>query len=89
MLNKKRLVIESSLNFKKDFLIKKNLDQYFRLEYFFDSFLEYRNKKGRYPTLNNWREYIVTALLDNLSKNNSLALNIDDLSSNKKLKDNI
>ena len=89
MLNKKRLVIESSLNFKKDFLIKKNLDQYFRLEYFFDSFLEYRIKKGRYPTLNKWREYIVTALLENLSKNNSLGFNIDDLSSNKKLKDNI
>ena len=89
MLNKKRLVIESSLNFKKDFLIKKNLDQYFRLEYFFDSFLEYSIKKGRYPTLNKWREYIVTALLENLSKNNSLGFNIDDLSSNKKLKDNI
>ena len=89
MLNKKRLVIESSLNFKKDFLIKKNLDQYFRLEYFFDSFLEYRSEKGRYPTLNKWREYIVTALLENLSKNNSLGFNIDDLSSNKKLKDNI
>ena len=70
MLKNKRLVIESSLNFKKDFLIKKNLDQYFRLEYFFDSFLEYRSKKGRYPTLNKWREYIITALLENLSKNN-------------------
>ena len=89
MLNKKRLVIESSFNFKKDFIIKNNLDQYSRLEYFFNIFLEYRNKKGRYPTLNNWREYIVTVLLDNLSKNNSLAFNIDDLSSNKKLKDNI
>ena len=88
-MNNKRIVIEKRINFKKDFLIKKYLDKNLSLNYFFDSFLLYRKEKGRYPTINKWRENIVISLLENLSTSNSLEFNIEDLDSNKKLKENI
>tara|TARA_A100001035_G_C27762064_1_gene491738 strand:- start:484 stop:1470 length:987 start_codon:yes stop_codon:yes gene_type:complete len=88
-LNNKKIVIEKRINLKKDFQIKNNLDDYFSLNYFFDSFLLYRKEKGRYPSINKWRENIVMSLLENLSTNNSLEFSIEDLDSNKKLKENI
>ena len=88
-MNNKRIVIEKRIPLKKDFSIKKNLDGYLSLNYFFDNFLIYKEEKGRYPTINKWREYIVISLLENLSTNNSLVFNIDELNSNKKLKENI
>ena len=48
----------------------------------------YRKEKGRYPSINKWRE-ISSCLLENLSTNNSLEFTIEDLNSNKKLKENI
>lgn len=88
-MNNKKIVIEKRINFKKDFLIKEYLNKNLSLNYFFDSFLLYRKEKGRYPTINKWRENIVMSLLENLSTNKSLEFNIEDLDSNKKLKENI
>ena len=47
----------------------KHIDGCFKLDYFFTKFIEYRESYRRYPTINKWREFVVTSLLENLSKN--------------------
>ena len=67
----------------------KHIDGCFKLDYFFTKFVEYRESYNRYPTINKWREFVVTSLLENLSKNKRLNFDMVGISSNKKLRENI
>ena len=67
----------------------KHIDGCFKLDYFFTKFIEYRESYRRYPTINKWREFVVTSLLENISKNKSLKFDMVGISSNKKLRENI
>ena len=85
----KRIVIENQVDRKKQIDFKKHIDGCNKLDYFFNKLVEYRESYRRYPTINKWREFVVTSLLENLSKNKKLKFDMVGISSNKKLKENI
>ena len=88
-MNIKRIVIENQVDRKIQIDFDKHIDGCFKLDYFFSKFIEYRESYRRYPTINKWREFVVTSLLENLSKNKSLKFDMVGISSNKKLRENI
>ena len=85
----KRIVIENQVDRKNQIDFKKHIDGCNKLDYFFTKLIEYRESYRRYPTINKWREFVVTSLLENLSKNKKLKFDMVGISSNKKLKENI
>ena len=85
----KRIVIENQVDRKKQIDFKKHIDGCNKLDYFFTKLVEYRESYRRYPTINKWREFVVSSLLENLSKNKKLKFDMVGISSNKKLKENI
>tara|TARA_A100001388_G_scaffold234440_1_gene187743 strand:+ start:106 stop:1101 length:996 start_codon:yes stop_codon:yes gene_type:complete len=88
-LDIKRIVIENQVDRKKQIDFNKHIDGCNKLDYFFNKLVEYRESYRRYPTINKWREFVVTSLLENLSKNKKLKFDMVGISSNKKLKENI
>ncbi len=85
----KRIVIENQVDRKKQIDFKKHIDGCSKLDYLFTKFLEYRTSYSRYPTINKWREFVVTSLLESLSENKKLKFDMVGINSNKKLKENI
>ena len=51
-----------------------------KLEYFFEKFFECRNNSGRYPSIETWRENLVTELLENLTENKITDFDIGEIS---------
>ena len=69
-MEKKRLVIQKTLQKKSEFVIKSFINDSRKLKYFFDKFIEFQNYSNgnRYPSIEKWREYIVTELLENITE---------------------
>ena len=85
-MNIKKILIENQVDRKNQIDFDKHIDGCFKLDYFFTKFVEYRESYNRYPTINKWREFVVTSLLENLSKNKRLNFDMVGISSNKKLR---
>ena len=63
-MKKKRLVIQKTLQKKSEFVIKSFINDSKKIKYFFVKFIEFQNYSNgnRYPSIEKWREYIVTEL---------------------------
>ncbi len=88
-MNFKNIIIKNLIDRKTNLLFDEHIDGCLKLNYFFSELFKYRKYYGRYPSINKWREFVVTSLLENLSKNKILKFDMDAISSDNKLKENI
>lgn len=91
-MKKTIIPIANKVEKKTDEIIKKYIEDSGKLEFFFNNFVHYRNIKGRYPNIDNWREYLFTKILDAISNNNKIGFDLKDISNldnSEKLKSDI
>ena len=73
-------MIQKKIQKKSDFVVKGFINDLPKLEYFFEKFFECRNISGRYPTIETWRENLVTELLENITENKITEFDIGEIS---------
>ena len=73
-------MIQKKIQKKSDFVVKGFINDLPKLEYFFEKFFECRNISGRYPTIETWRENLVTELLENITENEITEFDIGEIS---------
>ena len=73
-------MIQKKIQKKSDFVVKGFINDLPKLEYFFEKFFECRNISGRYPTIEIWRENLVTELLENITENKITEFDIGEIS---------
>jgi len=73
-------LIQKKIQKKSDFVVKGFINDLPKLEYFFEKFFECRNISGRYPTIETWRENLVTELLENITENKITEFDIGEIS---------
>ena len=73
-------MIQKKIQKKSDFVVKGFINDLPKLEYFFEKFFECRNISGRYPTIEIWRENLVTELLENITENEITEFDIGEIS---------
>ena len=73
-------MIQKKIQKKSDFVVKGFIKDLPKLEYFFEKFFECRNISGRYPTIETWRENLVTELLENITENKITEFDIGEIS---------
>ncbi len=87
-----KVLVQKKIQTKSDFVIKVFINDITKLEYFFEKFFEYRKNSGRYPSIEKWRENLMTELLENITENQITQFDIGEISnmtSSEKLKKSI
>ena len=91
-MKKTKIPIANKVEKKTDEIIKKYIEDSSNLEFFFNNFVHYRNIKGRYPNIDNLREYLFTKVLDAISQNKKIGFDLKEISNldnTEKLKSDI
>jgi len=78
-LKNRKIFVQRKIQKKSDFVVKGFINDITKLEYFFEKFFEFRNNSGRYPSLEKWRENLVTELLENLTENEITDFDIGEI----------
>ena len=91
-MKKTIIPIANKVEKKTDEIIKKYIEDSSNLEFFFNNFVHYRNIKGRYPNIDNLREYLFTKVLDAISQYKKIGFDLKEISNldnTEKLKSDI
>ena len=78
-MKNRKIFVQRKIQKKSDFVVKGFINDITKLEYFFEKFFEFRNNSGRYPSLEKWRENLVTELLENLTENEITDFDIGEI----------
>ena len=79
-MKNKKILIQKKIQKKSDFVIKGFINDLPKLEYFFEKFFECKDISGRYPTIETWRENLVTEFLGNITENKKTEFYIGEIS---------
>ena len=82
-MKNRKIFVQRKIQKKSDFVVKGFINDITKLEYFFEKFFEFTNNSGRYPSLEKWRENLVTELLENLTENEITDFDIGEIFSTK------
>ena len=84
-------MIQKKIQKKSDFVVKGFINDLPKLEFFYEKFFECRNNYGRYPTIEIWRENLMTELLENITENEitEFDIGISNMTSTDQLKKSI